>query len=84
MKGIIYFLLLLHLTLNVTTAFSRDNFNPQNNQDTLSVFQIDSILRSVKEGKVGEKIAGKGFSENYHYNEADNKIHKTYEGQACE
>ena len=64
MKGIIYFLLLLHLTLNVTTAFSRDNFNPQNNQDTLSVFQIDSILRSVKEGKVGEKIAA-GKKENF-------------------
>lgn len=43
--------------------------------DTLTISQIDSIIKSTKSKSGGTKIKGANFTENYHYNKKDNTVY---------
>ena len=43
--------------------------------DTLIVRQIDSIISTIKESKIGKKISAPKYSENYHFAKNDNKVY---------
>ena len=43
--------------------------------DTLIVRQIDSIISTIKESKIGKKVSAPKYSENYHFTKNDNKVY---------
>lgn len=74
MKYLKYITIIL-LTLPVSIAASGFTVVNESFVDSLTLKQIDSLLKAVKTHRTGKKVTGIGFSKNYHYNTADNSLY---------